>query len=96
MFRGILRAVAILLIFIVIGIVVVGATGGAFRVGGSVASCPAPVEKGDGPIPTSVRGGYEVSLVLRAGEVVVQPAAIMQIEPDTVTLKAKSCRSEPL
>lgn len=81
-----------LLVVIVIGIVVVTLTGGAFWVGGGLASCPASVDQGEGPIPNMVRGGYEASVMVQAGDVVFEPAVTVTVKPATVTVGTAGCR----
>ncbi len=94
MLRWILRAVAPLLVFIGIGVVVTAMTEGAFVIGGGVASCQVPAE-GGGPVPTMVQGGYRVSFVLQAGDIVVRPSATLLVEPETVRVTATRCRATP-
>lgn len=93
MFRGIIRAVAMLLVVLVIGIVVVALTGGAFWVGGGLANCPASVDQGEGLIPSMVRGGYEASVMVQAGDGVFKPAVTVTVKPATVTVGTAGCRS---
>jgi hypothetical protein len=91
MLRRVIRAVATLLVFIVVGILVVSLVGGSFWVGGGLASCPASVDQGSGPVPDVVQGGYEVSFVVQAGDFMFRPAATLRVEPDTVRISAEGC-----
>jgi len=92
--RGVLRMMTTVLLFLLIGVIVVAATGGPFTVGGSVTGCPVETGDGTGPIPDLVHGGYEASLSVQAGDIVVEPAVTVLVKPDTVTVAAAPCQHQ--
>jgi hypothetical protein len=94
MLRRVIRVVATLLVFVIIGVIIVSVTGGTFWVGGGLASCPASLDQGDGPVPEVVQGGYEVSVLVQAGNFVLEPAVTLRVEPDSVRVVAERCRPE--